>query len=173
MLAMLDRILSCYLIRGIFFCSSYRCPTSDDLGLHFYSISYHSWGFKFNAPKFVGSDYLYLTCSVYLCDHSTDPKSVCDRSCGVESSGDEEEIIMPPSRRRKRNAKLNNKEKDIQDNSGSDAFERFESGSDEDVSLESSNDVDENINLADKVESYLEGGPFFIKTAVRGTADKL
>ena len=75
---------------------------------------------------------------------------------------------MPPSRRRKRNAKLNNKEKDIQDNSGSDAFERFESGSDADESLESSNDAYEDINLADKVESYLEGGPFFIKTAVEG-----
>lgn len=58
-----------------------RCPTTTELDLSYFNFDAHSWGFKFEVPRFQGYSQLYLTCGTYVCDERLDPKPYCDRSC--------------------------------------------------------------------------------------------
>jgi len=62
-------------------CLLFRCPSSSEFGVHYYTFDKHNWGFKFRTPQFKGYDDLYVSCDCYVCDPSLDKKPYCDRTC--------------------------------------------------------------------------------------------
>ncbi|CAH1787965.1 unnamed protein product [Owenia fusiformis] len=58
-----------------------KCPVVSTLGLNFYPISRHCWGFKFTAMNYNDKVEMYVSCDTFACDSNLDGKPYCDRTC--------------------------------------------------------------------------------------------